>query len=338
MTSAANGCRVWRDWLGEQPPSFSTLAEFAERVPVINRHDLFTRPWPELVHGGDLGRVDRALLSSGSTGSCRAVGLLDARTRVHESTRLRAALVELVPIGSQPTVLINTLPDGVALDLPGIACVATGARALLAVEYLAQFGATASEIILVGEPSTLLAVLHMAQARGIVPSRGIWVVSGGDFLSEDVRAQMCSLLGIDPRAQPLLVPLSSFGLAEVGMHILWETPTTVLLRRLLARDPAQLAGVCAGTPGSLPCVMTWDPEHVHVEIVAGELILTRLEPDLLQPVIRYNTHDRCGHVDLERAIQCLMDAHLEAPIALPERLIWLDSREIALTEAESEAA
>jgi phenylacetate-CoA ligase len=326
VSSAANDCQVWRELLGARPPQFSSLAEFAERVPVVDRNDLFTRPWRELVRGGDLRRVDGTLLSSGSTGGSRAVGLLDTRARAHEAARLWAALVELFEVDRRPTLLINTLSDGVSLDLPGITCVATGARALLAVEYLAQFGASTPQLILVGEPDVLLEVLQSARSRGVLPRPGVRVVSGGEFLSEQVRMDMCTLLGIDEHTQASELPLSSFGMAEVGVHILWETPATAVLRRALAQDGARLAAVCPGNPRSLPCIMTYDPEHVFVETIGGELILTRLDRELLQPLVRYNTHERCGHVDLVQAAACLAERGLST--ALPERLIWLDPREL----------
>ena len=110
------------------------------------------------------------------------------------------------------------------------------------------------------------------------------------------------------------------------MHCLWETPSTVALRRALIRAPELLARVCLDSPGSVPCLMTYDPDHVYVEIVAGELVVTRLDASLLQPIIRYNTHDPCGRVDRERGIELLAELDPGLARALPEPLIWLYDR------------
>ena len=213
-----------------------------------------------------------------------------------ERARLTTALHELLAVETGSTLLINALPDGVALDLPGALCLATGGAPRAGVEILAQLGPSFDPIIIVGEPSSVLAMLELAHTCDLDLARlPLRAITGGSFLLESTRTRLAALLGIDlddPK-QALRAPLSSFGMSEVGMHLMWETPATVMVRRVLERSGLRRVG------SPYPCLMTYDPEHLHVEIIDGELVLSKLDPDALQPIIRYNSHDPCEPVDLE---------------------------------------
>jgi phenylacetate-coenzyme A ligase PaaK-like adenylate-forming protein len=232
-------------------------------------------------------------------------------------------------------LLINVLPDGVALDLPGVFCVATGGHAGPGVEILAQLGPRFDPIIVAGEPNTVLALLELGHARGLdLPDLPIRVITGGSFLLESTRTRFAALLGLDldDPADALRAPLSSFGMSEVGMHLLWETAATVMVRRLL--DRSGLGRV--RSPHPIPCLMTYDPEHLHVEIVDGELVLSKLDPDALQPIIRYNSHDRCEPVDLAAVARLLALADPVGALQLPQPLIWIGMRDADPASLEPE--
>jgi phenylacetate-coenzyme A ligase PaaK-like adenylate-forming protein len=330
VSRAANECGAWRELLGGKNPSFTTLEQFAARVPIVDKHTLFVgRSWASLVCGGDLRAVDAVLLSSGTTSRVRAAGLLDAPTRARNEARLAAALRSLLRTDRLRSVLLNTLPDGVSLTLPGVVTHATGSRLELGVVLLRELCQRFEQTIVVGEPSSVAALLERAWLEGcVLDKHRLRCLVGGTYLHEATRARLCELLDVDPdrdRNDPAL-PISSMGTAELGMHCLWETPSTIALRRALLRAPEQLDRVCLAAPPSAPCLMTYDPDHLHVEIVAGELVITRLDETLLQPIIRYNTHDPCGHVDRERARELLADLAPELAPQLPDPLIWLYDR------------
>jgi hypothetical protein len=310
VSRAANECEVWRDLLGREP-TFATLEQYALQVPIVDKHALFVdRPWTSLVCGGDLRRLEATLLSSGTTSRIRAAGLFDGPTRMRSEARLGAALRMLFATDRHRSILLNMLPDGVPLAAPGVVTQNTGGRVVLGLERA------------------------LGRAGTLDPVR-LRVIVGGHYLHEHTRSRLCALLGVEPdhdRCNPA-IPISSMGTSELGMHCLWETPSTIALRRALLRTPEQLARVCLEPPEAVPCLMTYDPDHTYVEIIAGELVVTRLDDTLLQPIIRYNTHDPCGHVDRERAIEFLADVAPELARQLPDPLIWLHDRTAATGRA-----
>jgi phenylacetate-CoA ligase len=329
VSRAANECEVWRELLGSVPP-VTSIEQFAAQVPVVDKHALFVdRPWTALVRGGDLRKLEATLLSSATTSRVRAAGLFDGPTRVRSEARLSAALRTLFATDRDRSLLLNMLPDGVSLSVPELVTHNTGGRLELGLVLLRELAPHFDQIIVAGEPECVTELLELACREGVpVTSDRVRVVVGGDYLHEAVRSRLCRLLGVDPdhdRRNPA-IPISSMGTSELGMHCLWETPSTVALRRVLIRAPEQLARICLGAPAAVPCLMTYDPEHLYVEIVAGELVVTRLDETLLQPLIRYNTHDPCGYVDRERALEFLADVAPELAQRLPDPLIWLSDR------------
>ena len=63
--------------------------------------------------------------------------------------------------------------------------------------------------------------------------------------------------------------MSSFGVGELGLHLLFETPATIALRRAVAADPASPAssGVRDGVRSPVPMFFSHHPSRTFLEIV-----------------------------------------------------------------------
>jgi hypothetical protein len=326
VVGAAQTCHAWAE-IFDPLPRFASTDEFMASVPIVDRDALSWRPWSALIRGGDLQSIAFAMLSSGTTGSHRVVGMLDTGGVARESARLERAIADLVQDRQRTTLVLNTLPDGLTLPLRSrsLLTLNTGGRVEVGSSFVAQLGNSLGQLVMIGEPGAVLAQLEHTGA--LITGVSTRVLVGGEMLTEIIRERICRACEINPDRQPELVPLSSLGMAEVGFHLLWETPSTVALRRALIRDPNARDLVCPGAPANTPSLMSYDPEHLLVECVAGELVLTRLDSTHVQPIIRYNSHDRCGWVDRVRAAEFLAATNPHLASRLPEQLVWVAGRQ-----------
>lgn len=89
----------------------------------------------------------------------------------------------------------------------------------------------------------------------------------------------------------------SYGASDLEINIAIETEFTVALRRALASDPELSARLTRQNEyGVLPMVFQFNPYDYLIETNAeGELVVTIVRKENINPRIRYNIHDR-GHV------------------------------------------
>ena len=131
--------------------------------------------------------------------------------------------------------------------------------------------------------------------------------------------------------------MSSFGVAELGLHLCFETPATVALRRAAAVHPEfARALVGLGEVGQpLPMILAFNPERTFIEVVErdpsgyGKLAISMLDPSRSVPLLRYQTGDVGRLLDRD---------HVEAVIRryggysggaddLPQTVVALEGRE-----------
>ncbi len=83
-----------------------------------------------------------------------------------------------------------------------------------------------------------------------------------------------------------------------------ETPLSIFIRRAAWKNPAfckALFGECEAVPG----FVQYHPEHIYLESVHGELVVTA---DTATPLLRYNLHDR-AHVFSYEYMVGLLEKH-----------------------------
>jgi phenylacetate-CoA ligase len=128
--------------------------------------------------------------------------------------------------------------------------------------------------------------------------------------------------------------MSSFGVGELGLHLCYETPATIAVRRAAWTNPdlsRDLLGV-AGQGKALPAVLTFNPLRMFVEIVEpdsagyGLLTVSMLDPELPVPLLRYQTGDIARLLDVDFVRESLRRHGSAIPSGLPPQLLALEGR------------
>jgi len=111
---------------------------------------------------------------------------------------------------------------------------------------------------------------------------------GGEGISENMRSHILRYAHS---------AFGSYGASDLEINIAIETDYTVELRRAIATDPVLAARITRqGEYGVLPMVFQFNPYDYLIETnAAGELVVTIVRKQNINPRIRYNIHDR-GHV------------------------------------------
>lgn len=266
-----------------------------DEVPYLDKHIVFGSPdWPRWVLDPGIAGAAELVTSSGQSGVF-SLGVADAAERAGLAARVDGLLAGLGARPGSPSLLINCLPMGIAVPT-GLATVITPSTHLeMALEALLVLAPHFKRVVLLGEP---LFVKELAERRRelVGPAglgRPLFVMTGGEFLAESLRADLCHLLGIFGPADGGVI--CSMGAAELGLHMLFETPELIAARVTLAADPVARSELLGADPGYAPSLLGWDPGRFHLEERlhpdgARSLVATTLEPVAL-PLIRYDLGD-----------------------------------------------
>jgi phenylacetate-CoA ligase len=94
--------------------------------------------------------------------------------------------------------------------------------------------------------------------------------------------------------------MSSFGVGELGLHLCYETPATISLRRAAFENAAfahDLLGATRDAGVPLPIILSFDPLRTFIEVIEpddrgyGRLTVSMLDPNRTVPLLRYQTGD-----------------------------------------------
>ena len=113
-------------------------------------------------------------------------------------------------------------------------------------------------------------------------------IIGEEIFGEHFRSYVAGKLGLDPERQDGGYIMSSFGVGELGLHLCFETPATIAVRRAAARDPA-LAHELFGEFAVLPMVLAYDARRTMIEAVEpdssgyGRMTISMLDTDASDP-------------------------------------------------------
>ncbi|WCI08645.1 hypothetical protein PJ267_00015 [Arthrobacter sp. OVS8] len=111
---------------------------------------------------------------------------------------------------------------------------------------------------------------------------------GGEGISENMRAHITKYAHS---------AFGSYGASDLEINLAIETDYTVELRRAIATNPALSARLTKQAEyGVLPMIFQFNPYDYLIETnEGGELVVTIVRKENVNPRIRYNIHDR-GHV------------------------------------------
>ena len=275
------------------PDMIKTMDDFCSKVPVLDKPLTFGRfPVAQLCRGGNLGRPDGVLSSSGHSGKF-AFGIYDGAAAQGEIEQIDNALDLLFQVRSKPTLLINCLPMGVQVPTRACTLAQVSVRPDMATVLVKQLGQHYEQIILVGEAAFIKHVLELGRSQGIDWHKIlVHVAVGEEPLAENARKYLGNILGSDVFRPESGIIGSSMGIAEVGLNLFFEFPELIMLRRMLHETPQIRKAIFPDSAACLPMLFTYDPERIFIEITAkSELVITTLDANRTLPLIRYRTGD-----------------------------------------------
>jgi phenylacetate-CoA ligase len=122
---------------------------------------------------------------------------------------------------------------------------------------------------------------------------------GGEGISENMRSHILKYAH---------TAFGSYGASDLEINLGIETEYTVALRRAIAADPRLAARLTKQAEyGVLPMIFQFNPFDYLVETNdAGELVITIVRNQNINPRIRYNIHDR-GHVMRLREVTPILE-------------------------------
>ena len=215
--------------------------------PILTKANTFDRfPLDQLAATTPIASLAGVLTSSGHGG--RFSFGLQTRAQVASGGRaIDAALDDAFGVATYTTLAVNCLPMGVGFSSDRMTVATTSVREDMAVALIKAFGPSYDQLVVVADPLFANQLLDHAGREGLDWRRHrVHVVLGEETFGERFRAYLSSCLGLDLDRPERGYVMSSFGVGELGLHLLFETPTTIAVRRAIAEDPALAhdLGVC----------------------------------------------------------------------------------------------
>ncbi len=297
----SRGYRAHLEHLGVDHRTVSRLSQ----VPYTDKRSVFGDHIDFWVDGGSISEAAELLTSSGSSGHF-SVGVTSRSERRAQERTFDLTLRALGGGEDTSTLLLNCLPMGISIPTK-LATVATPSVHLeMAVELLGRAGASFDRVIIAAEPLFLKELGETAlRERG--PDFASQVVAcfvGGEWVAESWRRYVSELFGFGDESSERLGLMVSMGAAEVGLHVLHETPALRAARRALD-SPLARRSLFGRDPGYSPTFLTWDPNRLYIEERRHDdgcttLVMTALTRRML-PLVRYDLDDEAQVIDAASA-------------------------------------
>ena len=236
--AAARDFPWYRTLLREQgldPADIADATAFSQRCPILTKANTFDRfPLDQLAATTPIASLAGVLTSSGHGG--RFSFGLQTRAQVASGGRaIDAALDDAFGVATHTTLAVNCLPMGVGFSSDRMTVATTSVREDMAVALIKAFGPSYDQLVVVADPLFANQLLDHAEREGLDWRRHrVHVVLGEETFGERFRAYLSSCLGLDLDRPERGYVMSSFGVGELGLHLLFETPATIAVRRTLA--------------------------------------------------------------------------------------------------------
>lgn len=315
----------YRDHLARVGMNPESVERFAD-VPFIDKQIVFGDGVDRWLEGGRLADAGEVLLSSGLSGQF-SVGVTSRAEQITARDTLDAALTAAGAGPYTSSLVINCLPMGISLPTT-LATVANPSVHLeMAQEVHRRLGPDFDRVMVVAEP-----VFMKELAERIFAERGprpapfaeSWFV-GGEWVSEPWRQYVEGLLGGTAGRREGAGILISMGAAELGLHLLFETPELRVARAALDDSPHGRE-LFARDLGYTPNLFTFDPRRIHLETRehadgATTLAGTTLSRRLL-PLVRYDLDDLGEIIPAARVNAFLADTGARVTVDGPIVAMW----------------
>jgi phenylacetate-CoA ligase len=297
------------------PSAIKTIDDFKKNVPVIDKENTFKLYSLEIKKLCLLGEIKdtRTIISSSGHSGCFSYGLNTQKEIEKSQDTIDFMLDYIFNAKEKKTILVNCLPMGVKIQASCVTVVDTSVRSDIVLGIIKTFAHCYDQVILVGENSFVKKVLEDGVEEGIDWKKiKLHLVLGEEILPENLRSYLANILSINPDdAQCQTLIGSSFGVAEFGLNVFYETKELIRIRRLLARDRALKETLIGRDPDNFPAILHYNPLRVFVEEQPkdnglNDLVLTNLESDTNIPLVRYNIKDegiKISFEDLKTALK-----------------------------------
>jgi len=321
---------------GLDPATIRDAADYSRRCPILTKANTFDRfPLNQLAATTPIAALAGVLTSSGHGGRF-SFGLQTRAQAASGGRAIDAALDEAFGIATRTTLAVNCLPMGVGFSSERMTVATTSVREDMAVALIKAFGPSYDQVVVVADPLFVNRLLEHGDQEGLDWRRHrLNVVLGEETFGERFRAYLSARLGLDVDRASGGYVMSSFGVGELGLHLLFETPATIALRRVVAEDAALARDldVCDGMRSPVPMFFGYHASRTFLEVVDpnpqgyGRLTISMLDPALPIPLLRYQPGDLARLVPAEAVARALRAHGRPIPENLPPMLVALEGRE-----------
>jgi len=318
---------------GVDPAVIVDRKTFAAHCPVLSKSNTFDRfPIDALCADGVMGDLAEVLTSSGHGGRF-SFGLNTRRQKFESAAMIDYALDQAFSVKTRRTLAINCLPMGVTFSSNCMTVATTSVREDMAVSLVRTFGSRHDQIVIVTDPLFARRLLDHAHEQGLDWSRyRVNVVLGEEVFGEYFRSYVAGRLGLDLDRPDTGYIISSFGVGELGLHLCFETPSTIALRRA-ALENATLSRDLFGNQAGSPMVLAFNPDRTLMEALDpdpdgfGRLTVSMLDCELPLPLLRYQPGDVVKLLDPIQVARTAAGHGVRLRTPLPDGLLALRGRE-----------
>ncbi|MFH0764073.1 MAG: hypothetical protein V1927_03640 [Candidatus Omnitrophota bacterium] len=334
----AKNVPFYRKFLQESnvhPEKIKTVDDFIKLAPILDKDRLFTSNLQnigEILSRNSLREAHAILPSSGFSGKF-SFGINTKRDSRSQEKHMDMMLDYMFDIRHKRTLLINSLSMGIAIPTAKVVTINTGPRLDIVISTVKTFSGQFDQMIIIGDNCLLKNVIEKGMADGIRwQDHIIHLIMGGDSFPENFRSYLAYLMKADIDRDKKILIGSSFGIAEIGLDILWETPDTIGIRRAASLDSKFRTAILGQEEEPCPMLFQYHPLKIHVEEVHNRLVFTNLNTNAIIPVVRYASGDRGIIIPYERIVKTLEAVGLQRYIprinlpivAVKERLQYLN--------------
>ncbi|MCX7114126.1 MAG: hypothetical protein NTX45_29460 [Proteobacteria bacterium] len=334
---AAEEVPAYRELCGEQgmhAGQIVDLESFSRLCPLLGRANTFDRfPIDRLCAGGEPGDLAQVLTSSGHGGSGRfSFGLTGREQATQNEYFIDLAMDEAFQVKARKTLVVNCLPMGVFFSSQCTTVANTSVREDMAVALVQAFGKYYAQIILVCDPLFMKRLTDYALEKSLDWRQyRVNAILGEEIFGEHYRGYIANRLGLGGEQWVM----ASLGVAELGLNLCYETPSTIALRRAAAANPEFAYELFGIDPSRmvLPMLYSFNPQRIFVESVGpdadgyGQMTVSMLDPGLTLPLLRYQTGDAIRLPDPDKVAGTAHRHGIQLPFELPQTLLALKGRE-----------
>ena len=336
--SAAAGLAWYRTLLDERGVGVDEIVDlesFSRCCPALNKRNTFERfPLDQLIATTAISDIAAVLTSSGH-GRRFSFGLSTRDQAAASGQMIDDALDDAFQVRSRSTLAINCLPMGVGFSSECMTVATTSVREDMAMALVGTFGQYYDQIVIVADPLFIKRLTDFAAAAATDWRRHrVHVVLGEEIFGEHARGYVAACLGQDADHPERGHIISSFGVGELGLHLCYETPATIAVRRAAWTNPGVARDLLAVENGAsaIPMIFTFNPLRTFIEVTEpdargyGQLTISMLDAELPLPLLRYQTGDVARLLDADETSGVLRRHGLDVPEALPRTLLALEGR------------